>query len=158
MGGFKLDVMGGANGRLARWSWSTDSHTAPSLNLTPEEKRVFGQLFREADTDGLGVVTGEVAVKFFEKTRLEPRVLGEVRLLSWSHRRDLLSMSAIFLSDQSWHSPSCRYGRLRTLRIEGCLRLPALELCWGLLGITKQDGSQHLSSHKDPVRSQDSKG
>jgi epidermal growth factor receptor substrate 15 len=51
---------------------------APSLNLTPEEKRVFGQLFRQADTEGIGVVTGEVAVKFFEKTRLEPRVLGEV--------------------------------------------------------------------------------
>lgn len=55
---------------------------APSLNLTAEEKRVFGQLFRQADTDGLGVVTGEVAVKFFEKTRLEPRVLGEVRYIS----------------------------------------------------------------------------
>lgn len=41
---------------------------------------MFGQLFRQADTDGLGVVTGEVAVKFFEKTRLEPRVLGEVRI------------------------------------------------------------------------------
>lgn len=53
---------------------------APSLNLTAEEKRVFGQLFRQADTEGLGVVTGEVAVKFFEKTRLEPRVLGEVRI------------------------------------------------------------------------------
>ena len=51
---------------------------APSLNLTPEEKRVFGQLFRQADTEGIGVVTGEVAVKFFEKTRLEPRILGEV--------------------------------------------------------------------------------
>jgi hypothetical protein len=52
---------------------------APSLNLTPEEKRVFGQLFRQADTESIGVVTGEVAVKFFEKTRLEPRVLGEVQ-------------------------------------------------------------------------------
>lgn len=51
---------------------------APSLNLTPEEKRVFGQLFRQADTESIGVVTGEVAVKFFEKTRLEPRILGEV--------------------------------------------------------------------------------
>ena len=51
---------------------------APSLNLNPEEKRVFGQLFRQADTEGIGVVTGEVAVKFFEKTNLEPRVLGEV--------------------------------------------------------------------------------
>ena len=51
---------------------------APSLNLTPEEKRAFGQLFRQADTESIGVVTGEVAVKFFEKTRLEPRILGEV--------------------------------------------------------------------------------
>jgi epidermal growth factor receptor substrate 15 len=50
----------------------------PNLNLTSEEKRVFGQLFQAADTDSVGVVTGEVAVKFFEKTRLEPRVLGEV--------------------------------------------------------------------------------
>lgn len=51
---------------------------APTLNLTPEEKRIFGQLFREADKENIGVVTGEVAVKFFEKTRLEPRILGEV--------------------------------------------------------------------------------
>jgi hypothetical protein len=29
----------------------------------------------------MGVVTGEVAVKFFEKTRLEPRILGEVGTL-----------------------------------------------------------------------------
>ncbi len=54
---------------------------AGSLNLTPEEKRVFGQLFRQADREGLGVVTGEVAVKFFEQTRLEPRILGEVSTL-----------------------------------------------------------------------------
>jgi hypothetical protein len=51
---------------------------APNLNLTPEEKRAYGQLFRQADTDNVGVVTGEVAVKFFEKTRLDSRVLGEV--------------------------------------------------------------------------------
>jgi epidermal growth factor receptor substrate 15 len=53
----------------------------PNLNLTPEERRVFGQLFRQADTENIGVVTGEAAVKFFEKTRLEPRILGEVCLL-----------------------------------------------------------------------------
>lgn len=51
---------------------------APKLNLTTEEKHVYGQLFRLADTDNVGVVTGEVAVKFFEKTRLDSRVLGEV--------------------------------------------------------------------------------
>ena len=50
----------------------------PNLNLTPDEKRAYGQLFRQADGDGVGVVTGEIAVKFFDKTRLDSRVLGEV--------------------------------------------------------------------------------
>jgi epidermal growth factor receptor substrate 15 len=48
------------------------------LNLSADEKRVYGQLFRQADTDNVGVVTGEIAVKFFEKTRLDSRILGEV--------------------------------------------------------------------------------
>ena len=47
---------------------------------------MYGQLFRQADTDNVGVVTGEIAVKFFEKTRLDSRVLGEVS--SGSMRRD----------------------------------------------------------------------
>lgn len=50
----------------------------PTINFTPDELRLFRQLFNAADTDKLGVVTGEVAVKFFEKTRLSPAVLGEV--------------------------------------------------------------------------------
>ena len=60
---------------------------SPNLNLTPDEKQVYGQLFKQADSDNVGVVTGEIAVKFFEKTRLDSRVLGEVRhvttLPSW---------------------------------------------------------------------------
>ncbi|KAH6670651.1 hypothetical protein B0J14DRAFT_485405 [Halenospora varia] len=67
------------------------SAAAPSLNLTPEEKRVFGQLFRQADTEGIGVVTGEVAVKFFEKTRLEPRILGEIWQIADKENRGLLT-------------------------------------------------------------------
>ncbi|KAK5256090.1 hypothetical protein LTR16_004035 [Cryomyces antarcticus] len=50
----------------------------PVLNLTTEEKRAFSQLFQQADTENIGVVTGEVAVKFFERTKLAPSVLGEV--------------------------------------------------------------------------------
>ncbi|CZT42200.1 related to EDE1 protein [Rhynchosporium secalis] len=65
--------------------------TAPSLNLTAEEKRVFGQLFREADSENIGVVTGEVAVKFFEKTRLEPRILGEIWQIADKENRGLLT-------------------------------------------------------------------
>ncbi|KAH8820494.1 hypothetical protein F5884DRAFT_51782 [Xylogone sp. PMI_703] len=68
-----------------------DDPAKPNLNLTPEEKRVFGQLFRQADTDNLGVVTGEVAVKFFEKTRLEPRVLGEIWQIADTENRGLLT-------------------------------------------------------------------
>lgn len=56
----------------------TVSIAAPSLNLTPEERRAYGQLFRQADTGNAGIVTGEVAVNFFDKTKLDSRVLGEV--------------------------------------------------------------------------------
>ena len=51
----------------------------PELDLSPQEKRLYKQLFTAADAENVGVVTGEVAVKFFEKTRLPPTVLGEVR-------------------------------------------------------------------------------
>jgi hypothetical protein len=49
-----------------------------NLNLTAEEKRVFYQLFQAADTTNLGVITGEIAVPFFEKTKLSPETLGLV--------------------------------------------------------------------------------
>ncbi|KAI9669217.1 MAG: hypothetical protein M1817_004712 [Caeruleum heppii] len=63
----------------------------PNLNLTPEEKRLFGQLFQAADTENVGVVTGEVAVKFFEKSRLEPRVLGEIWQIADTENRGFLT-------------------------------------------------------------------
>ncbi|KAF7512063.1 hypothetical protein GJ744_002776 [Endocarpon pusillum] len=42
----------------------------PNLNLTAEDKRVYGNLFKEADPSGFGAVSGDRAVKFFERTRL----------------------------------------------------------------------------------------
>ncbi|RYO79177.1 hypothetical protein DL766_008338 [Monosporascus sp. MC13-8B] len=66
---------------------------ASNLNLTPEEKRAYGQLFRQADTDNVGVVTGEVAVKFFEKTKLDSRVLGEIWQIADKENRGFLTPS-----------------------------------------------------------------
>lgn len=40
---------------------------------------MFYQLFQTADKTNLGVVTGEVAVSFFEKTSLPAETLGLVR-------------------------------------------------------------------------------
>lgn len=51
----------------------------PNLNLTTEEKRVYDRLLKEADPDGFGVVSGDIAVKFFERTKLAPDLLGQVR-------------------------------------------------------------------------------
>ncbi|KAL7798337.1 endocytic protein [Trichoderma ceciliae] len=65
--------------------------SAPNLNLSPEEKRIYGQLFRQADTDGVGVVTGEIAVKFFEKTRLDSRILGEIWQIADKENRGFLT-------------------------------------------------------------------
>jgi epidermal growth factor receptor substrate 15 len=50
----------------------------PNLNLTPEEKQLFGRLYKQADTKGDGIVTGEVAVSLFPKAKLSENTLGEV--------------------------------------------------------------------------------
>ncbi|EPS41061.1 hypothetical protein H072_5044 [Dactylellina haptotyla CBS 200.50] len=63
----------------------------PNLVLTAEEKKVFGQLFQAADTQNLGVITGELAVKFFEKSGLKPQVLGEIWGIADTENRGLLT-------------------------------------------------------------------
>ncbi|KAL8731068.1 MAG: hypothetical protein Q9181_004440 [Wetmoreana brouardii] len=63
----------------------------PNLQLSPEERRYFGQLFSAADADKIGVVTGEVAVKFFEKTKLPPGTLGEIWQIADTENRGLLT-------------------------------------------------------------------
>ncbi|KAL8872594.1 MAG: hypothetical protein Q9174_001801 [Haloplaca sp. 1 TL-2023] len=63
----------------------------PNLQLSPDERRYFGQLFASADTDKIGVVTGEVAVKFFEKTRLPSATLGEIWQIADTENRGLLT-------------------------------------------------------------------
>jgi epidermal growth factor receptor substrate 15 len=51
----------------------------PNLNLNPQERQLYGQLFKQCDAEEGGIVTGEAAVKLFQRTRLSEQVLGEVR-------------------------------------------------------------------------------
>ncbi|KAK5081096.1 hypothetical protein LTR70_008603 [Exophiala xenobiotica] len=69
----------------------TASGAHPNLNLTPEEKRVYGNLLKEADPDGFGAVSGDVAVKFFERTRLPPDVLGQIWQIADTENRGFLT-------------------------------------------------------------------
>ncbi|CAK7219319.1 hypothetical protein SCUCBS95973_003779 [Sporothrix curviconia] len=64
---------------------------ATNLNLTVEERQVYGQLFRQADPESVGIVMGEVAVKFFEKTRLDSRILGEIWQIADRENRGFLT-------------------------------------------------------------------
>jgi hypothetical protein len=75
----------GIDGMFCRKTLTASSPGHPNLNLTTEEKRVYGQLLKEADPDGFGAVSGDVAVKFFERTKLPPDVLGQVRTRCASH-------------------------------------------------------------------------
>ncbi|MCJ1432134.1 hypothetical protein MMC27_001490 [Xylographa pallens] len=62
---------------MADFSGPEQKH--PNLNLSPEERRLFGQIFSAADSDNLGVVTGDVALRFFpERTKLPSETLGEI--------------------------------------------------------------------------------
>jgi hypothetical protein len=46
------------------------------ISLSAEERKVFDRLFDNADTEQLGVLTGDKAVPFFEASELP----GQVRL------------------------------------------------------------------------------
>ncbi|EXJ92145.1 hypothetical protein A1O3_00695 [Capronia epimyces CBS 606.96] len=63
----------------------------PNLHLTPEEKRVYSQLLKEADPDGFGAVSGDVAVKFFERTKLPADVLGQIWQIADVENRGFLT-------------------------------------------------------------------
>ncbi|EXJ93940.1 hypothetical protein A1O1_02333 [Capronia coronata CBS 617.96] len=63
----------------------------PNLHLTPEEKRVYAQLLKEADPDGFGAVSGDVAVKFFERTKLPADVLGQIWQIADVENRGFLT-------------------------------------------------------------------
>ncbi|KAK6463759.1 hypothetical protein DFJ63DRAFT_286250 [Scheffersomyces coipomensis] len=48
------------------------------VGLTPDEKKLFSQLFRSLDTEKTGIITGEKARSTFEKSGLPPTTLGEI--------------------------------------------------------------------------------
>lgn len=48
------------------------------LSLTAEEKHIYAQLFEHADSEKIGVVMGPQAVPFFGKSKLSPKILGEI--------------------------------------------------------------------------------
>ncbi|KAK0858993.1 hypothetical protein LTS02_009528 [Friedmanniomyces endolithicus] len=70
---------------------STTDLNHPVLNLSADEKRAFSFLFSQADSDQLGVVTGERAVAFFERTKVSPNVLGEIWQIADTENRGLLT-------------------------------------------------------------------
>jgi epidermal growth factor receptor substrate 15 len=63
---------------------------SPNLNLSPEEQRLYTQIFSAADSEGIGVVTGDIALKFLpERTKLPSEALGEVSTVgSQAHEMD----------------------------------------------------------------------
>ncbi|WBW72080.1 EPS15 repeat family actin cortical patch component Ede1 [Schizosaccharomyces osmophilus] len=64
------------------------------LNLSPEEHNGFDQLFKIADKQDIGVLTGEEAVPFLEKSGLVPQVLGQIWQMADSENRGFLTFSA----------------------------------------------------------------
>lgn len=66
--------------------WPNDTGKSAISNLTREEERLFDILFKQADTKGDGIVTGEVAITLFFKTKLSENILGEVGYGAQAHQ------------------------------------------------------------------------
>lgn len=48
------------------------------VGLSPDEKKLYAQLFKSLDPEGTGIITGEKARTTFEKSGLPPAILGEI--------------------------------------------------------------------------------
>lgn len=76
---------------------------------------MYGQLFRAADPDGFGAVSGDVAVTFFDKTKLSSEALGQVGT-SAARCAQVLNRAAPDLA-------TCRHGESwtsHTIRVQRC--------------------------------------
>lgn len=66
-------------GRAWRFAKLGDTDDHPQLNLSADEKRYFGQLFKQtADKNDGGVVTGEEAYNLFMRSGLGNETLGDI--------------------------------------------------------------------------------
>lgn len=99
------------------------------LNLTPQEKTAFSFLFNQADKDSLGVVTGENAVTFFERTHVSPNVLGEIWQIADTENRGFLSQPGFCMV-------------LRLIGHYQAGREPTSELCFKPAPVPKFEGLQ----------------
>lgn len=70
------------------------SPSAPVIRLSPEEKQLYGQLFRQADPEGTQVVTGDAALQLFVKSGLSQAVLGEIWQLADPEDKGFLDQAA----------------------------------------------------------------
>lgn len=69
-----------------------------SLNLSAEEQTAFDQLFKIADKQDIGVITGEEAVPFLEKSGLAPQVLGQIWQIADAENRGFLTFSGFVIA------------------------------------------------------------
>lgn len=68
------------------------------VGLTPEEKKLYAQLFKLLDPDNTGIITGEKARLTFEKSGLPPPILGEIWQIADQNNLGFLSQFGFCLA------------------------------------------------------------
>lgn len=99
--------------------WTVRRHSAADISLSAEERRAFDRLFDNADTEQLGVLTGDKAVPFFEASELPGQVRPSQLIMcqKWRDTVDTrtsadLTESNALLDHRCW----AKSGRLQTTR------------------------------------------
>lgn len=91
------------------------------MSLSPEEKKYYGALFKLADSQKLGVITGDIAVKFFEKSGLPAATLGLIWELSDKENSGFLTQQSFSIAlrligqAQNGRSPEASLAKQRTM-------------------------------------------
>ncbi|KAG0231124.1 hypothetical protein BGW41_002318 [Actinomortierella wolfii] len=83
---------------LSRDMTGTIRRKGLEITLTPREKQAYGSLWKAADVDGNGFITGADAVPFFAKSGLSPEILGQIWVLADADNKGVLNQQGFSIA------------------------------------------------------------
>jgi epidermal growth factor receptor substrate 15 len=69
-----------------------------SFSPTPAEQAIVSQIFAKADPNGLGIVTGDAAVKAFAASNLSPSILGDIWTIADKENNGFLTRKGVAIA------------------------------------------------------------
>lgn len=97
---------------------------ASHFTATPAELALVNQIFAQADTQKIGILTGDVAVRVFGGAKLAPTVLGEIWSIADEDNNGFLTRKGVAIAVRlmGWAQKGEKVSQALLNKCAGCVR------------------------------------